>query len=225
MPRPTLSAPSRIVRRLASTTTATTAATATTSNSTQPLFSRSACRQCCRAPLASSSVASRRLFASTTPALIGPSDARLAQPPQAAAPSLSAYTPESAAEPAVLTESEYHVLADEYLDRLLVRLEDMQDAREDVDVEYASGVLTLAFSPSEAGARPRTYVINKQPPNKQIWLSSPISGPKRYDWVLDAGTGGDGTSGQWIYLKDGSALNDLLRDEMDLDLDATWEET
>ena len=26
-----------------------------------------------------------------------------------------------------------------------------------------------------------TYVINKQTPNKQIWLSSPISGPKRYD--------------------------------------------
>lgn len=119
-----------------------------------------------------------------------------------------------------MTESEYHVLADEYLDRLLVRLEDMQDAREDVDVEYASGVLTLAFTPGEAGARPRTYVINKQPPNKQIWLSSPISGPKRYDWVLDAGASDDGASGQWIYLKDGSALNDLLRDEMDVDLDA-----
>lgn len=25
-----------------------------------------------------------------------------------------------------------------------------------------------------------TYVINKQPPNKQIWLSSPVSGPDRY---------------------------------------------
>lgn len=134
---------------------------------------------------------------------------------------MSAYTPQSTAEPAAMTESEYHVLADEYLDRLLVRLEDMQDAREDVDVEYASGVLTLAFSPSEAGARPRTYVINKQPPNKQIWLSSPISGPKRYDWVLNSS---EGTDGQWVYLKDGSALNDLLRDEMDLDLDAAWEE-
>ena len=123
-----------------------------------------------------------------------------------------------------MTESEYHALADEYLDRLLVRLEDMQDAREDVDVEYASGVLTLAFAASEASPRPRTYVINKQPPNKQIWLSSPISGPKRYDWVLDAGASGDGASGKWIYLKDGSALNDLLREEMDVDLDAEWEE-
>ena len=36
-----------------------------------------------------------------------------------------------------------------------------------------------------------TYVLNKQPPNKQIWLSSPVSGPKRYDWVdLAASSGG-----------------------------------
>ncbi|KAL1900910.1 Mitochondrial matrix iron chaperone [Sporothrix stenoceras] len=217
MPRPAISAPSRIVRRLASTTT-------TTTTSTQPLFSRSACRQCLRAPLVAPSATSRRIFSSTAPAAFRQSVARLAQSPQAASPSVSAYTPQSTAEPAAMTESEYHVLADEYLDRLLVRLEDMQDAREDVDVEYASGVLTLAFSPNEAGARPRTYVINKQPPNKQIWLSSPISGPKRYDWVLDVGASGDGASGQWIYLKDGSALNDLLREEMDLDLDAEWEE-
>lgn len=34
---------------------------------------------------------------------------------------------------------------------------------------HQSGVLTLKLD--EHG----TYVINKQPPNKQIWLSSPIS--------------------------------------------------
>ena len=28
-----------------------------------------------------------------------------------------------------------------------------------------------------------TYVINKQTPNRQIWMSSPISGPVRYDWA------------------------------------------
>lgn len=40
-----------------------------------------------------------------------------------------------------------------------------------------------------------TYVLNKQPPNKQVWLSSPVSGPKRYDWVATAEAGsvtGDG---------------------------------
>ncbi|CAK7230366.1 Mitochondrial matrix iron chaperone [Sporothrix curviconia] len=194
MPRPALAAPSRICWR----------AVPAVSAGSRRLFS-------CTAPCATSSA-------------FRPSASRLAQPPQAAAPSLSAYTPQSAVEPAEMTESEYHALADEYLDRLLVRLEDMQDAREDVDVEYASGVLTLAFTASEASPRPRTYVINKQPPNKQIWLSSPISGPKRYDWVLDAGATGLDAPGKWIYLKDGSALNDLLRDEMDVDLDADWEE-
>ncbi|CAK7219383.1 Mitochondrial matrix iron chaperone [Sporothrix bragantina] len=221
MPRPALLTPSRIVRRLATTTM-----TSSTS-SPQLLFSRSACRQC-RRVIPAAPTAPRRLFSSTAPVTANSpfraSASRLAQPPQAGSPSLSAYTHQSVVEPMEMTESEYHALADDYLDRLLVRLEDMQDAREDVDVEYASGVLTLAFTASENNPRPRTYVINKQPPNKQIWLSSPISGPKRYDWVLDARASGDGAPGKWIYLKDGSALNDLLRDEMDIDLDAEFEE-
>ena len=141
-----------------------------------------------------------------------------------AAPGIAAYKPQASLEPAALSDAEYHALADAYLDKLVVRLEDMQDAREDVDVEYSSGVLTLAFDPSEStGGRARTYVINKQPPNKQIWLSSPVSGPKRYDWVIDGGNGSDG--GRWIYLKDNTAFNDLLRDEIGLDLDdPNWEE-
>jgi frataxin len=69
-------------------------------------------------------------------------------------------------------------------------------------------------------------VINKQPPNRQIWLSSPVSGPKRYDWVIasasqshkedstiDSGDDGE-TGGKWIYLRDGSSLSDLLKDEL-----------
>ena len=60
-------------------------------------------------------------------------------------------------------------------------------------------------------------MINKQPPNKQIWLSSPVSGPKRFDWVV-LGEGmhqkeGCG-SGEWVYLRDGSTLSDLVRREM-----------
>lgn len=62
-----------------------------------------------------------------------------------------------------------------------------------------------------------TYVLNKQPPNKQIWLSSPISGPKRFDWVImgesmnqKEGAGVD----DWIYLRDGSSLTELLKKEM-----------
>jgi frataxin len=61
------------------------------------------------------------------------------------------------------------------------------------------------------------YVLNKQPPNKQIWLSSPLSGPKRFDWVVTGesmhqkeGAG----SGDWIYLRDGSSLTEILRKEL-----------
>ena len=66
-----------------------------------------------------------------------------------------------------------------------------------------------------------TYVLNKQPPNKQIWLSSPISGPKRYDWVV-MGEGmnqkAESGSGEWIYLRDGSNLKELLRKELGINL-------
>ncbi|KAF7284339.1 hypothetical protein GWI33_022321 [Rhynchophorus ferrugineus] len=44
------------------------------------------------------------------------------------------------------------------------------------DVSYGAGVLTIDLG------KFGTYVINKQSPNKQIWLSSPTSGPKRLDY-------------------------------------------
>ncbi len=79
--------------------------------------------------------------------------------------------------------------------------------RADIDVEYSAGVLTLQFPPHG------TYVLNKQPANKQIWLSSPISGPKRYDYV-EVPPGGR----KWVYLRDGSRLEGLLRGELGVDL-------
>ena len=78
-----------------------------------------------------------------------------------------------------------------------------------------AGVLSVTFPPNG------TYIINKQPPNKQIWLSSPLSGPKRYDWVL-AGEGmGEkegGGVGDWVYLRDGTSLTELLKKELDIDV-------
>jgi len=118
---------------------------------------------------------------------------------------------EHVAAPADISNEEYHERSDDYLEDLLAKLEQLQEERAEVDVEYSAGVLTLVFPP--AG----TYVLNKQPPNKQIWLSSPISGPKRYDWVI-SGEGmhdkeGSG-SGDWVYLRDGSTLSDLIRKEI-----------
>lgn len=138
-------------------------------------------------------------------------------------------------QPTALEDEEYHTIADAWMNAINEQAEAMQEAREDVEVEYSvrnpllpamaftsgvsltwlclqqSGVLTLSL-PSQG-----TYVLNKQPPNKQIWLSSPISGPKRYDWVLD-GEGqhekeGSG-EGEWVYLRDGSNLTELLRREI-----------
>ena len=39
------------------------------------------------------------------------------------------------------------------------------------DINYADGVLNIEMYDG------RAYVLNKQAPNMQIWLSSPISGP------------------------------------------------
>lgn len=66
-----------------------------------------------------------------------------------------------------------------------------------------------------------TYVVNKQPPNKQIWLSSPKSGPKRYDYVIigDGQADKAGTSwGEWLYLRDNTTLAELLFNELGIDL-------
>ncbi|VVC27087.1 Frataxin,Frataxin/CyaY,Frataxin conserved site [Cinara cedri] len=67
------------------------------------------------------------------------------------------------------------------------------------DITFSDGVLTLQLGPPYG-----TYVINRQTPNKQIWLSSPKSGPKRYDF--------DGT--KWIYKHDDVSLHELLTIEL-----------
>lgn len=73
-----------------------------------------------------------------------------------------------------------------------------------------------------------TYVLNKQPPNKQIWLSSPESGPKRYDWVVQGESMAHKEesipSGDWIYLRDGSSLVDLIKNEIGVRLDSAGRE-
>ena len=57
-------------------------------------------------------------------------------------------------------------------------------------------------------------MINKQPPSRQIWFSSPVSGPKRFDYV-QASKGKD-----WVYLRDGTVLRDLVEEELGVDIEA-----
>ncbi|KAH8759898.1 hypothetical protein F5883DRAFT_142094 [Diaporthe sp. PMI_573] len=117
--------------------------------------------------------------------------------------------------PAHLTDAEYHEVADSYLEVILSELETLADKNEAIEVEYSAGVLTFSFP--DIG----TYVINKQPPNRQVWLSSPISGPKRYDYVVS----GEGQSqkedtavGDWVYIRDGSTLGELFLKELNIDM-------
>lgn len=124
---------------------------------------------------------------------------------------------DSVVAPADLTHEGYHQLADQYLEELVNRLEQEQDKRQDLEVEYASGVMEISI------ASKGTYVLNKQPPNKQIWLSSPQSGPKRFDWVVmgeSINQKEGGGVGDWIYLRDGTSLTDLIRKELGIELGA-----
>jgi len=87
----------------------------------------------------------------------------------------------------VMPEDEFHKLADETIHDLLAKLEEYGDSiqMDGFDIDYGNQVLTLRLG--DLG----TYVVNKQTPNRQIWLSSPVSGPSRFDW--DASTDG------WVY--------------------------
>ena len=79
-----------------------------------------------------------------------------------------------------------------------------------------------------------SYIIEKQPSNKQIWLNSPISGQKYNDWV-GLGQGGEDEIeeheiredeiyveewfGEWLYLKDGSNMSTLLNTELGMEME------
>jgi len=63
-----------------------------------------------------------------------------------------------------------------------------------------SGVMTLQVPPHG------TFVINKQPPNQQIWISSPLSGPARFGYSPE---------GVWVHhRKEGISLGALLKTEL-----------
>lgn len=97
-----------------------------------------------------------------------------------------------------ITANQYGLIANNYLDSLSDTLEELSESFPQLDVELNQGILTLDVPPHGS------YVINKQPPNKQIWLSSPVSGPFRYDLI----------GNKWITLRDNSALTTLLQKEL-----------
>ncbi|CEP61374.1 ferroxidase LALA0_S03e01442g [Lachancea lanzarotensis] len=95
----------------------------------------------------------------------------------------------------------YHTRSDLFLEALQDQLEALGDEYPQLlpDIELTQGVMTVVV-PSVG-----TYVLNKQPPNKQIWLSSPVSGPNRFDLFRE----------RWVSLRDGTDLLQVLNQELD----------
>ena len=95
----------------------------------------------------------------------------------------------------------YLKLSNETLESLNDRFSELiedHDSLMGADTTLADGVLTVKLN--EHG----TYVINKQTPNQQIWLSSPVSGPYRYDIFRSS----------WVYKHTGETLHALLDREL-----------
>ncbi len=103
-----------------------------------------------------------------------------------------------------LAETAFHKLADSTLDTFYDVIEQYLDSldldNDDMDIEYSQGVLTVKL-----GGDLGTYVINKQTPNRQIWMSSPVSGPIRYDYH----------KGSWVYSRDGHKLHERVEKELE----------
>lgn len=74
------------------------------------------------------------------------------------------------------TDVKYNTAADEFLENLETAIDALDSAAVE-DVACSGGVLTL-----ETTSR-GTFILNKQAPNVQMWLSSPISGPHHYDMM------------------------------------------
>jgi frataxin len=99
-----------------------------------------------------------------------------------------------------LTEAQFHALADATLEALELGVTALEEAVPGFDLSHAMGVLTLRLG--DKG----TYVLNKQAPNRQIWWSSPVSGPRRYAW--------DAQARAWVNTRDGHRMLEALEAEL-----------
>jgi frataxin len=97
-----------------------------------------------------------------------------------------------------MDDSSFETLADRTLEAIQGAIEDA--AEDEVDTELQGSILTLVL---EDG---RQYVINKHRPNRQIWLSSPVSGAAHFDY--------DQSSGQWLSTRGGASLHAILAEEL-----------
>ena len=89
--------------------------------------------------------------------------------------------------------SQFESLADRTLARLQAAIE---DAEGDLDADLVGGILTIE---TESGAK---YLLNRHGPNRQLWLSSPVSGAWHFAWSDE--------SQAWLSTRGGERLEELL---------------
>jgi frataxin len=70
----------------------------------------------------------------------------------------------------------------------------------------SDGVLKITFTGN------KNYVLNIQRPNLQIWLSSPFSGPQRFEYDLTSNTWKNNRSGKDLYLILEEEINQILKE-------------
>jgi frataxin len=74
----------------------------------------------------------------------------------------------------------------------------IEAALDDVDVDYSGGILTITL------ADRRQFVVNRHAANRQIWLSSPVSGAHHYDPIGE----------RWRDSRGGADLPERLTDDL-----------
>ena len=99
---------------------------------------------------------------------------------------------------------QFHTLSERVLEGIENVAEEFADADPDerVEVEFSGDVLEISV---RGGG---TFVLNKQTPNRQVWLSSPVTGPQRYNFCL--------RSAMWRNARDDDVeLTALLADDLE----------
>lgn len=97
-----------------------------------------------------------------------------------------------------MESSSFETLADRVLADIVARIDER--LTDQVEADLRGGVVTIEL---EDG---RQFVINKHVPNRQIWLSSPLSGAAHFDWHAE--------SGEWRSTRGGDPLLARLGQEL-----------
>lgn len=97
-----------------------------------------------------------------------------------------------------LESKTFEIHSEKTLQDLMAQIDDALGDLMDVDLE--GGILMIELA---GGGQ---YVINKQAPNREIWMSSPLSGARHFYF--------DEQKNAWIDTRDGAELYVLLSAEM-----------